>query len=127
MTTPAPKLLSADELEVAVAICKSKTCEGYACCQWPANGGRIKCPVAGGGYDDAARAAIAALTPTATADVERLRGALEPFANEAALTRETMQDARLLRHTTLWQSKLTVGDLRRAATALAQAATEKEG
>lgn len=52
-----------------------------------------------------------------TAQVEGMSAALEPFANEAALTRETMQDARLLRHTTLWASKLTVGDLRRALAA----------
>lgn len=45
---------------LARAICKSKTCEGYACCQWPASGGRTQCPVKNGGYDDAAQAAIAA-------------------------------------------------------------------
>lgn len=46
---------------VAIAICKSRTCEGIDCCQWPANGGRLLCPVKAGGYEDAAREAIAAL------------------------------------------------------------------
>lgn len=46
---------------VARAICKSRTCEGFSCCQWPANGGRTKCPVRDGGYDDAARAALDAM------------------------------------------------------------------
>ncbi len=50
------------ELElVAIAICRSRTCEGINCCQWPANGGRLLCPVKAGGYEDAARDAIAAL------------------------------------------------------------------
>lgn len=45
---------------VARAICKSRSCEGIACCQWPANRGRLpkNCPVARGGYDDAAQEAI---------------------------------------------------------------------
>ena len=43
------------------AICKSRTCEGMMCCEWPANRGRLACPVKGGGYDDAARAAIEAM------------------------------------------------------------------
>jgi hypothetical protein len=51
--------------EVARAICKSATCEGMNCCQWPCNGGRrrdergqpIRCNVEVGGYDDAANAA----------------------------------------------------------------------
>jgi hypothetical protein len=46
---------------VAIAICKSRTCQGIDCCQWPANGGRLQCPVKNGGYDDAARDAIQAL------------------------------------------------------------------
>jgi hypothetical protein len=46
---------------VARAICKSRTCEGISCCQWPANGGRQNCPVQMGGYDDAAREAILAV------------------------------------------------------------------
>ncbi|MEQ1518026.1 MAG: hypothetical protein ABL931_16220 [Usitatibacteraceae bacterium] len=48
---------------VAKAICKSRTCEGVSCCQWPANGGRsiAECPVWRGGYNDAAEAAIAAM------------------------------------------------------------------
>lgn len=45
---------------MARAICKSKTCEGFACCQWPANMGRTNCPVKNGGYDDAAIAALSA-------------------------------------------------------------------
>jgi len=48
--------------QVARAICQSKTCEGAWCCQWPANAGRRHdCPVSNGNYDDAARAAIAAM------------------------------------------------------------------
>jgi len=46
--------------EVARGICKSKTCEGTDCCQWPSNMGRTECPVRRGHYDDAARDAIAA-------------------------------------------------------------------
>lgn len=47
--------------KVARAICKSRSCEGISCCQWPANMGRTNCPVKNGGYDDAARAALSAL------------------------------------------------------------------
>jgi hypothetical protein len=51
---------------VAIGICKSRTCEGINCCQWPCNGGRWhdrnrqpgKCRVEEGRYDDAAREAI---------------------------------------------------------------------
>lgn len=43
------------------AICKSRTCEGINCCQWPANRGRIDCPVKRGGYDDAANDALEAM------------------------------------------------------------------
>ncbi len=43
------------------AICKSRTCEGVWCCEWPANRSRLKCPVRDGGYDDAAHAALEAL------------------------------------------------------------------
>lgn len=47
---------------VARAICKSRSCEGSACCQWPANGARKSdCPVDRGGYDDAALAAAVVL------------------------------------------------------------------
>lgn len=48
---------------VARAICKSRSCEGIWCCQWPANMGRLAkdCPAKRGGYDDAARAAIDAV------------------------------------------------------------------
>lgn len=48
--------------EIAKAICKSRTCEGVNCCQWPAQMGRTKCPVKDGGYDDAARAALATMS-----------------------------------------------------------------
>lgn len=51
--------------QVAKAICKSRTCEGINCCQWPCNGGRFHdpykestaCRVEQGRYDDAAQAA----------------------------------------------------------------------
>ena len=46
---------------VAKAICKSRTCEGFSCCQWPAQGGRTQCPVQMGAYDDAAIAAVNAV------------------------------------------------------------------
>ena len=46
---------------VARAICKSRTCEGINCCQWPAQMGRRDCPVERGAYDDAAQAAVLAL------------------------------------------------------------------
>lgn len=50
---------------VARAICKSKTCEGAACCQWPGNGGKPRrlphCNAERGAYDDAALAAIEAM------------------------------------------------------------------
>ncbi len=55
--------MTTDVRRVARAICKSRTCEGAACCQWPANMGRTRCPVDDGGYNDAARDAIAALLP----------------------------------------------------------------
>ena len=62
MTTPTEQEIEA----AAKAICKSKSCEGYKCCQWPANGARvIDCPVKRGGYNDAA---IAALTAAREAD-----------------------------------------------------------
>jgi Lar family restriction alleviation protein len=48
-----------DLRSVALAICKSRTCEGISCCQWPANMGRINCNAKNGAYDDAARAALA--------------------------------------------------------------------
>jgi hypothetical protein len=48
--------------QIGRAICKSRTCEGVSCCQWPANAGRRHdCPVNKGGYDDAARAALEAV------------------------------------------------------------------
>jgi hypothetical protein len=46
---------------IATAICKSKTCEGISCCDWPAQRGRTDCPVKRGAYDDAARDALAAI------------------------------------------------------------------
>jgi hypothetical protein len=58
MTAP----MTREELRtVATAICKSLTCEGVSCCQWPAQGGRTQCPVRDGAYDHAARDAIAAM------------------------------------------------------------------
>jgi len=69
---------------VATAICKSRTCEGASCCQWPANRGRRQCPVRDGGYDDAARAAVAAIRePTETmrnAGIAFIRGGSDPAA-----------------------------------------------
>ena len=47
--------------KVALAICKSRTCEGGSCCQWPANRGRVNCNAKQGAYDEAARAAIEAM------------------------------------------------------------------
>jgi hypothetical protein len=47
--------------KVAAAICKSRTCSGIACCQWPAQAGRLDCPVAKGQYDDAGKAALDAI------------------------------------------------------------------
>jgi hypothetical protein len=55
--------------KVAKAICKSSTCEGINCCQWPCNGGRWhdmnrqpgKCRVEEGRYDDAAQSALEVL------------------------------------------------------------------
>lgn len=47
---------------VARAICNSKTCEGFMCCENPAQmGRRHDCPVKKGYYTDAARAAIEAM------------------------------------------------------------------
>lgn len=51
---------------LATAICKSRSCNGIKCCQWPCNGGqhgdwnryKTKCPVEQGGYDDAAKAVL---------------------------------------------------------------------
>lgn len=43
-----------DREKIARTMCKSKTCEGFACCQWPGSMGRTNCPVKNGGYDDAA-------------------------------------------------------------------------
>lgn len=53
---------------VAKAICKSNSCQGINCCQWPGNGGRHgdwnrlrrECPAKAGGYDNAALDAIVA-------------------------------------------------------------------
>jgi len=44
--------------EIARVMCKSRTCEGFKCCQWPGSGGRTNCPVKNGGYDDAATAIL---------------------------------------------------------------------
>lgn len=59
---------------VAKAICKSRTCEGFSCCQWPAQGGRTQCPVKAGGYDDAARAALDVTMELAAQKVEGTAG-----------------------------------------------------
>lgn len=54
--------MTSDMIEmVAKAICKSRTCEGVSCCQWPAQGGRTQCPVRDGGYNAAAIDAINAM------------------------------------------------------------------
>jgi len=67
---------------VARAISKSKTCHGKDCREWPANAGlRHKCRVDKGGFDDAARAAIAAMRePTDRSN--RKKGAPLPLARE---------------------------------------------
>lgn len=46
---------------IARVICKSRTCEGVKCCQWPSQGGRVECPVRNGNYNDAADAILALL------------------------------------------------------------------
>lgn len=73
------------ELEklVAQALCKSRSCEGIACCQWPANRGRTKaqCPVENHGYDDAAKAAIEAIAP---ALADKLKAQRDEVLEEAA-------------------------------------------
>jgi hypothetical protein len=79
--------------EIAKLICKSRSCEGISCCQWPANMGRLSgmCPAKRGGYDDAARdilAAIAALPAAPAVDgevVEALRN-VHKLISEAAMT-----------------------------------------
>jgi hypothetical protein len=66
MTAPTQAQIEA----AAKAICKSATCEGINCCQWPSNGSKrrdhlgqaVECNVAKGAYD---AAAIAALTAAA--------------------------------------------------------------
>lgn len=63
----APRHVSLDREAVKRAICKSRTCEGIRCCQWPCNGGRWHdsrqqpgpCRVEEGRYDDAADQVIA--------------------------------------------------------------------
>jgi len=51
------------EVEIAKAICKSASCQGIDCCQWPSQGGRLKCAVDQGGYKAAAQAVLAILSP----------------------------------------------------------------
>ena len=46
--------------KVARAICKSRTGDGWRCCQWPSQGGRVSCTAKTGAYDDGARAALEA-------------------------------------------------------------------
>jgi hypothetical protein len=98
MTTASAELLA----QVARAICESRTCEGAACCQWPANGGRTNCPVEKGGYDDAAQAAIT--TVQAAVHVAAAKGGLYQLAEawvdaacaqlRGAISREEMRAAR---------------------------------
>lgn len=59
MTTPTREALVE---AIKRVICKSRTCEGIHCCQWPAQGGRTQCPVRDGGYDDAAEDVVAFLS-----------------------------------------------------------------
>lgn len=67
-----------DSLDIAIAICKSRTCEGINCCQWPSNRGRRDCPVRAGGYDDAAQAVIAIVkTERAAGFADALKQAAE--------------------------------------------------
>ena len=55
---------------VARAICKSRTCNGFECCQFPGSmGNKHKCPVDRGGFDDAAIDAIEAMTKFARMEV----------------------------------------------------------
>ena len=65
---------------LARAACKSRTCEGMACCEWPANRGRIRCPVRDGGYDDAVDAILA--------ELERPSEGMVEAANELDITAE---------------------------------------
>lgn len=66
---------------VARAICKSRTCEGINCCQWPAQTGRRNCPVTSGGYDDAAQAAISALDSHRAKNAGEVENGLDKLAN----------------------------------------------
>lgn len=77
--------------EVALAICKSRTCEGASCCQWPANMGRVNCNAKSGAYDEAAIAAIEAMRIPTEAMLEE--GPLEPYMD--AWTWGKMIDAAL--------------------------------
>ena len=43
---------------VARAICGSRSCTGFECCNGVASNNRHRCPGDRGGYDDAAQAAI---------------------------------------------------------------------
>lgn len=56
-----------DVEKVARAICKSRTGDGWRCCQWPSQGGRTNCTAKTGAYDDGARAALAAMAGEARA------------------------------------------------------------
>jgi hypothetical protein len=74
MSVPTPTDADVERVRaVAQAICKSRTCEGWRCCQWPAQMTRTQCPVRDGAYDDAARAAIAAMP--APTDLQRFHDA----------------------------------------------------
>lgn len=66
--------------QVALAICISRTCEGYSCCQWPSQmARRHDCPVNRGNYDDAALAAI-----NATIDQIEIMMSLSPDLENSA-------------------------------------------
>lgn len=55
---PVPPIVDA----VARAICKSRSCNGFECCENPGSmGNKHKCPVDRGGFDDAATDALIAL------------------------------------------------------------------
>lgn len=47
---------------VARSICKSRSCNGFECCEFAGSAGnKHRCPVDRGGFDDAAAMAIAAV------------------------------------------------------------------
>lgn len=81
---------------VARAICASKTCEGSACCCWPANQGRLDCPVDRGAYNSAAIAAFAAIAPNeltakGTGSMDRLEEAALAFIGNGEVERKPLK------------------------------------